>query len=193
MKDKLKSIKLDVTLSAVLSIVIGLLLVIYPGTVITLIARIIALVLVISGVMSLVPQLMEPVKNYLAIIVALLIAMIGLWMFLQPELMASLIPIAIGVLLVVHGAQDISLGLEGRKNKASNWWSILVMAVVNIALGALCICNAFGLVKVGMILIGIMLVYDGLSDMLIVHKVNKAARDIVDSEIIHEEDLDDFV
>ena len=67
------------------------------------------------------------------------------------------------------------------------------MAILNIVLGVLCICNAVGLVKLGMILIGIMLIYDGLSDMFIVHKVNKASKEFVDSTILHEENLDDYM
>lgn len=66
------------------------------------------------------------------------------------------------------------------------------MAVLNIVLGVLCIGNAFGLVEIGMMLIGIMLIYDGISDMFIVHKVNKAAKDVVDSTITREENVDDY-
>lgn len=186
MMDKLKSIKIDVTLAAVLSVVLGVLLVIWPATVITII-------LMVSGIVSLIPRLMDEVKSYTSIIVSLLITLIGLWMFLSPQAVASIIPIAIGVLLVVHGVQDLSLALEGKKTKAHNWWSIPLMAILNIVLGVLCICNAFGLVKLGMILIGIMLIYDGLSDMFIVHKVNKASKEFVDSTILHEENLDDYM
>ena len=67
------------------------------------------------------------------------------------------------------------------------------MAILNIVLGILCICYAFGLVKLGMILIGIMLIYDGISDMFIIHKVNKASKEFVDSTILHEENIDDYV
>ena len=190
MMDKLKSIKIDVTLAAVLSVV---LLVIWPATVITVLARVIAIILMVSGIVSLIPRLMDEVKSYTSIIVSLLITLIGLWMFLSPQAVASIIPIAIGVLLVVHGVQDLSLALEGKKTKAHNWWSIPLMAILNIVLGVLCICNAFGLVKLGMILIGIMLIYDGLSDMFIVHKVNKASKEFVDSTILHEENLDDYM
>ncbi len=192
MIEKLKSIKINITLSALLSVVIGILLIVYPETVVTVIARVIAIVLAVSGLALFVPQLLEPVKNYLAIIVSLLVILIGVWMFFRPEMMASLIPIAIGVLLVVHGVQDITLGFEAKQNRADNWWSILLMAALNLILGILCICNAFGLVKVTMILIGIMLVYDGLTGIFIVHKVNKAARDVVDTDILREEDLDDY-
>ena len=45
MMDKLKSIKIDVTLAAVLSVVLGVLLVIWPATVITVLARVIAIIL----------------------------------------------------------------------------------------------------------------------------------------------------
>lgn len=193
MMDKLKSIKIDVTLAAVLSVVLGVLLVIWPATVITVLARVIAIILMVSGIVSLIPRLMDEVKSYTSIIVSLLITLIGLWMFLSPQAVASIIPIAIGVLLVVHGVQDLSLALEGKKTKAHNWWSIPLMAILNTVLGVLCICNAFGLVKLGMILIGIMLIYDGLSDMFIVHKVNKASKEFVDSTILHEENLDDYM
>lgn len=193
MMEKLKSIKIDVTLSAVLSIALGVLLVMWPGTVVEMIARVIGVILMASGVVALVPRLMDVVKRYTSIIVSLLVTMIGLWMFLRPQGVASVIPIAIGVLLVVHGIQDLSLAIEGKKTKAHNWWSIPVMAVLNIILGIFCICNAFGLVKMSLILIGIMLIYDGLSDMFIVHKVNKASREFVDSTILHEEDVDDFM
>ena len=193
MMDKLKNIKIDVTLAAVLSVVLGVLLVIWPATVITVLARVIAIILMVSGIVSLIPRLMDEVKSYTSILGSLLITLIGLWMFLSPQAVASIIPIAIGVLLVVHGVQDLSLALEGKKTKAHNWWSIPLMALLKIVLGVLCICNAFGLVKLGMILIGIMLIYDGLSDMFIVHKVNKASKEFVDSTILHEENLDDYM
>lgn len=192
MMEKLKSIKLNVTLSAILSVAIGVLLVACPGTIVTILARLIAVIIIASGVVLLLPQIFDADRSYLSIIVAILIAMIGLWMFFSPKLVASIIPIAIGVLLVVHGVQDLSMAIEGKKNKANNWWSIILMAVLNIVLGVLCIGNAFGLVEIGMMLIGIMLIYDGISDMFIVHKVNKAAKGVVDSTITREENVDDY-
>ena len=67
------------------------------------------------------------------------------------------------------------------------------MGIFNIVLGVLCICNAFGLVKIGLILIGLMLIFDGLSDMFIVHKVNRATKDVVDTDITREEDVEDYL
>lgn len=193
MIEKLKSIKLDITFSAILSVAIGVMLVFWPGTIVTVLARVIAVILIISGITLLIPKLFEPVKNFLSMAVAIMIAMIGLWMFFSPQLVASIIPIAIGVLMVVHGVQDLALAVEGKRKNANNWWSIPLMGILNIVLGVLCICNAFGLVKIGLILIGLMLIFDGVSDMVIVHKVNRATKDVVDSDITREEDVEDYL
>ena len=110
MMDKLKSIKLDVTLAAVLSVVLGVLLVVWPETVITVLARVIAIILMGSGIVALIPRLLDEIKSVTSIIVSLLITLIGLWMFLSPQAVASIIPIAIGVPLRVEERKHITGG-----------------------------------------------------------------------------------
>lgn len=194
MKEKMKAIKLDVTLSAVLSIIIGILFVFWSENVTLTMAKILAIILIAVGVINLISQLMNPVGKYMGLAVSAVIILIGLWIFLKPTIVASLIPIIIGVLLVVHGVQDVALAMEAKANQAPKWWSILLIALLNILFGIYCICNAFGIAKLAIIVIGIMMIYDGLSDMFVVRKVTKSAKDIVvDSEIVHEEDMDDYM
>lgn len=192
MFEKLKEINLNVTIGAVISVVIGIMLLVSPAAIITIIAKVIAAVIIFSGVVFLVSALTDSTKSALGITVAVLVAVIGLWMFIHPELIASLIPIAMGVLLVVHGVQDFSLAFDTKGNKGDKWWLGLLAGILNILLGIVCIGNAFGIVKIAVQLIGIMLIYDGLSDMLIVRKANKAAKDTVDSSIVYEQDVDEF-
>ncbi len=193
MKEKLKNMKIDVTLSAVLSIAIGVLFVFWPAQVTILFARVLAVILIDAGAINFISKLITPTGKYMGMVVSLVIALIGVWIFVSPTIVAQIIPIAIGVLLVVHGVQDVALALEAKANQANNWWSILLMAALNLICGVICICNAFGLVVIGMIVIGIMMIYDGLSDMFIVHKVTRAAKDVVvDSQILHEEDVEDY-
>ena len=95
---------------------------------------------------------------------------------MKPETVVSLVPIVIGVILVVLGIKDIRLAVETKRNRYDRWWSVLIMAVVSLALGILCIVYAFGLVKMAMIGVGIALIYDGLSDLWIVSRAAKAAK-----------------
>ena len=58
-----------------------------------------------------------------------------------------------------------------------------------MALGVVCIMAAFKLVTVAVQAIGIMLIYDGIADFGIVHKVRKATGSVVDGTITREEDI----
>ena len=64
-----------------------------------------------------------------------------------------------------------------------------------MALGILCIIDCFGVITVALTVVGVALIYDGLSDLWIISRVNKTAKSIlaqakaVDSEILEEEDI----
>ena len=42
-----------------------------------------------------------------------------------------------------------------------------------------------------MVLIGLMLIYDGVTDMLIVSRVHRAEKNVLDADILREEDVED--
>ncbi len=193
MIEKLKSIKLNVTFGAVISVVVGVLLLAMPGTIVTLIARILAIAVILSGIVFLISMLGDNNnRSTLAIAVAVLIVIIGIWMLANPGSIAKIIPIAMGVLLVVHGVQDFSMALETKNHRDERWWIGFVVGALSIILGIVCIANAFGIIKFAVRIIGLMLIVDGLTDMLMVHKVNKSAKGVVDSSILSEQDVDDF-
>jgi len=189
MKEKFKELKLNITISAIISIVIGVLLLVFPEKSLITISRVIACIIVLSGLSIIVSQIFEYGLNGLGIVVGGVLAIIGIWIFRAPDAIVSIIPIAIGVILVVHGVQDLGLALEGLKAKADRAWLPFIFATLNILLGIVCIAAAFKVVAITVQIIGIMLIYDGLTDFGIVHKVRKATGSIVDGKITHEEDI----
>ena len=194
MAEKLKKIKLNVTLSAILTVVLGVVLLIYPESSILVAAKAIAAIIILVGALQLIHVLLDPLNIHktASAIVALIILVFGVYLFFFPSIIVKIIPIIIGILLVVHGVQDLSLAVESKGYKADRWWLGLVFGLISILAGLYCIISAFKLVAFVTMITGIMLIYDGLSDMIVVHKVNKAARDVVDSKIISEEDIEDY-
>ena len=87
-----------------------------------------------------------------------------------------LIPIVIGVILCVHGIQDLKLAVETKRNGYGKWWSMLIIAAVSLVFGVLCIVNAFGMVKLALQFIGIALIYDGISDLWVANRAVHAAK-----------------
>ncbi|MDC7278622.1 MULTISPECIES: HdeD family acid-resistance protein [Pseudobutyrivibrio] len=188
MKEKIKGLRLNITISGIISVVIGILLLVYPTESLTTISRVIAAIVILSGIFVIISQVFEKGFNAMGIAVGGVLAIIGLWIFLAPGSIVSIIPIAIGVLLVVHGLQDLGLAIEAIKTKAPRPWLTFIIAIVTILLGAVCIANAFHLVEIATRLIGLMLIYDGVTDVFTVHKVNKAEK-IIDVELLREEDV----
>lgn len=191
MKEKWKKLKIDVTLSAVLAVLIGIMFIVWPGQITLVFGRIIAVAVIVAGAVLLLGRVTDIPVNFWRVIGAAIVLLVGIWLFVSPQIIASILPIVIGVLLVVHGVQDLTMAAEAKKYQAGRWWTAAALGALSIFFGVICICNAFRIVELTMIFIGIMLIYDGVSDMFIVHKVNRAAKDIVDSTIVREEDAED--
>lgn len=190
MKEKIKSLRLNITISALISVLIGVLLIIFPTQSLNTIGKVIAVIIIFSGISVIISQIYESGVNVMGIVVGAVIALVGIWMFNSPSGIISIIPIAIGVLLVAHGIQDLKLAIEATRAKADRPWIPYLISVLNIVLGIICIAGAFNILKIATQLIGFMLIFDGISDIGIVHKVRKATGTVIDSTIVSEEDID---
>ncbi len=190
MKEKFKELRVNVTISAVLTIVLGVLLIMYAGSFLTFFARIFAVIVLIIGVVMAAGGVIDSTMSRL--ISGVIIIAIGIWAYSRPTTIMSIIPIAIGVLLIVHGIQDLRLALDAKKHNSDSFGAMIFVAVLSIIFGAVCVADAFNIVSFAVQLVGVMLVIDGITDMFVVHKVNKAHKDIIDATEYTEEDLDDY-
>lgn len=178
MREIMKKFRADMMLSALFSIVMGVILVAWPETTLDIICKAIAIILIVMGAAELVSYFWNKITYSLSGILGLVVLLIGIWIFVKPQSVLSLIPIVIGVILAVHGVQDLKVAFDTKKNGYTKWWSMLLMAIISLALGIICIVNAFGMVTLTMQIIGIALVYDGISDIWIVYKASKVAKEM---------------
>ena len=178
MREIMKKFRADMMLSALFSIVMGVILVAWPETTLDIICKAIAIILIVMGAAELVSYFWNKITYSHSGILGLVVLLIGIWIFVKPQSVLSLIPIVIGVILAVHGVQDLKVAFDTKRNGYTKWWSMLLMAIISLALGIICIVNAFGMVTLTMQIIGIALVYDGISDIWIVYKASKVAKEM---------------
>lgn len=178
MREIMKKFRADMMLSALFSIVMGVILVAWPETTLDIICKAIAIILIVMGAAELVSYFWNKITYSLSGILGLVVLLIGIWIFVKPQSVLSLIPIVIGVILAVHGVQDLKVAFDTKRNGYTKWWSMLLMAIISLALGIICIVNAFGMVTLTMQIIGIALVYDGISDIWIVYRASKVAKEM---------------
>ena len=170
MKEALKRIKVDVILSAVLSMALGVVLFVWSDQTINAICMVLACGLVVMGAVNLARFFTDRVMNTFSGILGLVLVLVGVWLFARPSYIAVIVPIVIGVILAVHGMGDIRMAWETKQNGYEKWWSAMLLGIVSLAFGVICIVNAFGVVSLAMKFIGVALVYDGISDLWIVSR-----------------------
>ena len=120
MKETLKRIKADIIVSALLCIALGIVLLVWPAETIDVFCKILAVGLIIMGGVDIASYFMNRSIHPFAGALGLIVLLIGIWIFLRPESIVSLIPIVIGVILCIHGIQDLKLAIETKRNGYEN-------------------------------------------------------------------------
>ena len=174
----LKNLKMNYVVSAIVCIVFGLTLVIWPDISSKVVCIGVGIVLLLSGIANLITYFGEKDRNLMtqiSLIAGIILAVLGGWIILNPQILIMVIPVVMGVIVAVHGVHNLLQALELFKNEYSKWWVALLLGAVTVGLGVLLIFKAVNTV---IMLIGIFLIYDGISDLWIISRVSKTAREI---------------
>lgn len=176
--DTLKRIKADVIMSALVCVALGVVLLVWPAETIDIFCKVLAIGLMVMGVMNIINYFGNRGTHPFAGILGVIVLIVGVWVFVKPESIVSIVPIVIGVILCVHGIQDIKIALETKGNGYGKWWSMLIIASISLVFGVICIVKAFGVVTLALQFIGIGLIYDGISDLWVASRAIRAAREM---------------
>ena len=195
MTEFLKGLKANYTMSAILSIIMGLVLLIWPGTTTQIVCTMLGIVLLSYGIIQIVMFLWTREKTVFSqgiLLLGIIFAVIGAWSILKPEMIIMAVPVIVGILIIIHGLHNIIQAVDLKREGYEKWWLALLFGVLTVLFGALLIYNPFGAVEVVVRMIGIFMIYDGVSDIWIISrlsKIRKIKEKIVDAEFIDVEDI----
>ncbi len=171
MKNFLKRIRADYLFSSILSILFGLAFVIWPSKVNETVGLVIGIALIAIGAIYLAGFLFGLVTNGVSAAMGVMVLIVGVIVLVNPRIIGMILPCLIGVILLVHGVRGIRESVVSKKYGYGNWSAGVVLAAVCIVLGTISIVGAifgkFGVVEWPYILIGIALIYNGLSNLWI--------------------------
>ena len=177
MKDFFKQIRMDLITSSILCIVFGVVLMVRPIETVSLFCRILAVIMIIVGAVFTFSYFLNWMSSGLSAAMGLIVLLIGVWIFISPGIIETLIPVVIGVVLLFHGIQDVKLAWEMKEYGQESWKFSMILAVISVIFGVLCVIDAFMVVKAAMIVLGIALIYNGVSNLLITARVTKAEKE----------------
>lgn len=186
----IKSLKVNYSLSAVICVILGIVLLVWPGQSTQVVCMILGIVLGGFGIIQIVLYLATQEKTMVShsmMMLGIVLAVIGGWIVLKPDTIIKAIPMIVGILIVIHGLHNAVQAIDLKKIQYDNWWVALLLSLLTIALGVVLICNPFTVVDTVVRLIGAFLIYDGLSDMWILSRVFKTKKNkekIIDTDAV---------
>ncbi len=174
-----KKIKLDYLVQALVTIVIGLVLIIWTAASLDFMARALAVLLALIGLVFIVAFFFKKEKNYIDswnFALGILIAAIGIWIFLNPSQFTDFIPKLFGVFIIVSGLMNLAQTVSLIRYNYGFWWISLILAIITVVLGGILLFNAIAVKEFVVKVIGIFLVYDGISNIWTISRVSKFAK-----------------
>ena len=176
MEHILKKIKTTVIVSAFICIALGVILVFWPGLSVKVVCMAIGAVLVINGISRLLNFIFGrdgSVFSQMNLVMGIIITVIGGWILLQPGTIIAMIPILVGIIIVIHGINNLQQSVSLCQNRYDKWWIALLLGIITIGFGVLLVFNPFAAVDTLIRFIGLFLIYDGASDIWIMSRVSR--------------------
>ena len=156
--------------SAIITIILGLILLLFPAATLTGISYALGGVIIAVGVTRTVRYFKQdhtyPFLFQSDLVVGLLSIGFGIFMVSQPVAVMSLLPHIFGILLVGCGIGSILRAVDAQKAGFAQWGVLLGLAILSILLGCLIMYNPFGTAETVVIVIGGCMVYQGVCDIL---------------------------
>lgn len=170
--------------AAAVTIVLGLLLVFWPGESARLLCLLLGAAVFVTGVIYLLGWVARRRENRPAVLLlpGVVLCAVGVWLMTSPESVVLLVQFVFGAILIFHGVVDVQGAVALMRAGMPRWWLDLALAALTLALGALIIINPFGTFAALIMLIGLALIFDGVSDLYIIWRLSRAFRELEEDE-----------
>ena len=183
MKKQFDKILKTSLLSWLVFIVLGLFLVLKAELTLTIISYVVGGTLLLA-IVPLAKQLLSKEATYgsLSFISQIFMVVAGFIIIINTSLIASIIPVFIGILMIVNGVSKLQFAYLLRRENIKNWTFTLILSIFILAGGILFLTNPFrGAVAITKLIGIFMIVYSiiDMIDFLIIHKEIKDFRETI--------------
>ena len=174
-----KGIRNSLILTAALYIVVGLVLMVLPGSALRWASMVLGAATLAWGVARVVSYWREggAYSQRFDLFLGVLLALLGLFLILCPQFFSFFIPFALGVYVLVDSVSALRQALDMKALGYSKWWASLASALVLSLFGALMVFNPFKAMSTLVLVIGLGLVFDGANTLAGALIANQVYRD----------------
>lgn len=175
LKARYRKLKASKLITAIISIVFGVLLLVFADTAIRVIVTVFGVVLLITGVVAAISFIVSRDKGFssgMALVGGAFLIIIGILILTHPDQIAELFPIMIGIVLAVNGIADIVEGFRMMGKHYVLWYTSVITGVIMLLLSALLIFKPFGIVEFIVQVVGVVMILNGISDLYVLYNIH---------------------
>ena len=164
-----EGMKKNYFISAILTIALGAVLVIWPDWSGRILCYLLGAALILMGGIQLIVCIRaERIGFYSKFsMLNIILILLGVWVCIRPDTVLSLVPVIIGIVMLIHGCMDLQFTMDIKHAGSGKWWIALIFALVTLTLGVFLVMHPFLAFEITMLIIGIGLLYDGISDLVL--------------------------
>jgi len=174
--DFLKNLKINFTLNSIICILLGVVFLIFPEMIQTMLVYAIAAVILLIGIICIISFIKIrawTVGGTFFLVAGILLDMLSIWMFENPNKFNDIIISIIGLFILINGLMALGQATSLKSAMYGNWWLSLIFALATILFGLIVFCNPFSAMNVAIMIIGVILLYNGVSNVWIASRVGK--------------------
>lgn len=186
----LKELKWNLIALALAFVVIGVIFILYPAEVQTTACYMIAALLIIVGVISLINYLRKDISGILYrydLVVGLSSILGGILVIIKLEQLTDLVLVVLGFLVTISGILKMQNSVDMLRLGHGTWHVAFAMAIINMIAGILLLVNPFS-DEVQKVLLGIALIYSGLTDLYVTIAISKKLSEIKTELVVRSEE-----
>lgn len=179
----LKELKWQSILYAALYIVLGVILLLFPETTATTLCYAVGGAAIVIGAVSVCIYLFRDVSrntyrnDFVSGLVSILL---GIFIFYKVDLIISLIPFVLGIAVIISGFLKLQDCIDVRRMGYGSGLALFILAIINVVLGIVLVLNPFSTAILLFRIIGIGLIFSGISDLVTTLYMSKKIKNYVD-------------
>ncbi|MGI5962760.1 MAG: HdeD family acid-resistance protein [Lawsonibacter sp.] len=176
MKAILREQRRSSIVSAVVTILLGLVLISWPNRSVKILCTLLGVVIFLTGVVFFLGWLSRRREGLPAVFLlpGVILCALGIWLITSPASAVILAQYIFCAVLLFHGVVDLQGAVAMMKAKAKQYWVDLLLGAITLAWGLLILARPFGTFSALVVLIGVALVYDGISDLVLIWRLTRA-------------------
>lgn len=176
LKQELSKVWTTTILTSLFLMIIGIMMIIYPDEIISIISIVIGIGIIIAGILAFLKYFRESKEQdffRFDLIYGVISVLAGTLLIVNPKAVASILPLVLGIWMVINSVIKVQYALTLKQYGNTSWAKAMILALITLAGGILLVFNPFEGAAILTQIIGAILVTYAIIDIIDAYMIRK--------------------